>query len=151
MPRPTPKPKPKPAPARDAYLGLVRVHEKLAGQFSDLFRDHGLTQPQYNVLRILAGGPDTGVSCHYVGERLLNRLPDVTRLIDRMEATGLVKRSRSTEDRRVVLIRLTAKGRKVCEGLAGPVMDLHKRQFAQLTPGRLEVLTKCLQEVLEGS
>ena len=137
--------------ARDTYLNLLRVHEKLFGEFSALFREHGLTHAQFNVLRILLGAPAGGVPCQYISERLLNRVPDVTRLIDRMEAAELVRRERSTEDRRVVLVAATRKGKKLCEDLARPVMDLHRRQLAHVSPRKLEQLNKGLQEILSGS
>jgi len=136
---------------RDLYLNLVRAHEKLFGQFSALFREHGLTQAQFNVLRILRGGPAEGASCHYIGERLLNRLPDVTRLIDRMEAAGLVTRTRSGEDRRVVRVRISAQGRKHCESLSGPVMDLHRKQVAHMSPGTVAALNRNLRQLLKES
>jgi DNA-binding MarR family transcriptional regulator len=137
--------------ARDVYLNLVRAHEKLYAGFSALFREHGLTQAQFNVLRILRGGPEEGASCHYVGERLLNRVPDVTRLIDRMESAGLVTRARGRDDRRVVLVRLTAKGRKLCETLSGPVLDLHRKQVAHLSPKKVAALNRGLRELLRES
>jgi DNA-binding MarR family transcriptional regulator len=135
--------------ARDVYLNVVRAHEKLSAEFTALFKPHGLTQAQYNVLRILIGGPGEGVSCHYVGERLLNRLPDVTRLLDRMEKAGLVQRNRSREDRRVVVVKVTSKGRKLCERLARPVMDLHHRQVAHLPRKAVRALNEHLAELLE--
>ena len=115
--------------SRDAYLNLVRAHELLVGQFDALFRAHGLTQTQYNALRILRGGPREGYPCQAIGERLLTRVPDVTRLIDRLEKAGLVSRARGKEDRRVVLIKLTAKGRRLCDSLDEPVEQLHREQF----------------------
>lgn len=136
--------------ARETYLNLLRVHEKLFGEFAALFREHGLTHAQFNVLRILLGAPEGGVPCQYISERLLNRVPDVTRLIDRMETADLVSRQRSTEDRRVVLVAATKKGRKLCEELARPVMDLHRRQLAHVAPRKLEQLNKGLQDILTG-
>jgi DNA-binding MarR family transcriptional regulator len=137
--------------SRDTYLNLVRVHEQLVGEFDALFRERGLTQTQYNVLRILRGGPREGYACQAIGERLLTRVPDVTRLIDRMEKAGLVTRSRGAEDRRVVLIRLTAKGRKVCDALDGPVLELHRSQFPGVARRHLRDLNELLQEVLASS
>ncbi len=136
--------------ARDAYLNLMRVHEHLGGQFAALFRDHGLTQAQYNVLRILSGGPKQGAPCQYVGDRLVNRVPDVTRLIDRMEKAGLVTRVRDSKDRRVVLIRITPKGSKTCDALRNPTLDLHVRQFQSISLAQIQALNTSLQEILEG-
>ena len=134
--------------ARDAYLMLVRAHEKLTTDFVALFRDAGLTMPQYNALRILNGGPKEGASCQYIGERLLNRVPDVTRMIDRLIAAGLVTRSRSTEDRRVVLTKITAKGRKLIKSLERPVLQQHRDQLSHMKASDLRTLTRLLQEAL---
>lgn len=136
--------------ARDAFLNLARVHDRLSAEFAALFRAEGLTMPQFNVLRILLGGPREGAPCQYVGERLLTRVPDVTRLIDRMEAAGLVRRSRAEEDRRVVLVHATAKGRTTCEGLAAPVRKLHRKQFEHVSLQTLEALDGALEAVLAG-
>lgn len=141
----------RPDPARDLYLNLVRVHERLSGEFAALFREHGITQPWFNVLRILVTGPQEGTSCQAIGEQLLNRVPDVTRLIDRMVAAGLVERVRCTEDRRVVRIRITRKGERLCEELSGPVMALHRLQAAQLSERRLASLNRGLGELLGRS
>lgn len=136
-------------PARRAYLALVQAHEKLAGEFADLFREHGLTQVQFNVLRILVQSPSEGCSCQHIGAQLINREPDVTRLLDRMETAGLVTRERSTDDRRVVHVRITPKGRKVCEGLYPAVAALHEKQFAGLSKIRTKELAAGLRELFE--
>ena len=143
--------RPKEILSRETFLALLRLHDRLNGTFSALFKEAGLTQAQYNVLRILNGAPKGGVSCQYVGERLLTRVPDVTRLIDRMVAAGLVSRERSTEDRRVVLIAITAQGRKLCASLDEPVMDLHRQQFTHMSKASLEALLLGLEEALEDS
>ena len=134
--------------AREAYLNLLRVHDKLSGEFTALFREHGLTQAQFNVLRILLGGDTGGLACQEIGERLIHRLPDVTRLIDRMEKAGLVERHRSQRDRRVVLVRVTDEGRQVCQALRGPVDALHVRQFEHLPASELAAWNQGLLQVL---
>lgn len=120
-------------PARRAYLDLVRAYETLHGELADLCRRHGVTHVQFDVLNTLGRAPECGASCQFISENLMNRLPDVTRLLDRMERDGLVKRSRCTEDRRVVRVHLTPKSRKVLEKLADPVRELHERQFSGLS------------------
>ena len=135
--------------ARDAYLNLIRVHELLMGEFEELFRTAGLTHTQFNVLRILLTGPKGGVPCQAVGEGLLKRVPDVTRLLDRMERDGLVARRRSDEDRRVVLVEITAAGRDRAEGLYGAVDKLHRRQFAHLGAGETAALNDLLEATLD--
>ena len=136
--------------SRDTFLQLVRLHDRLTGEFARLFKSEGLTQAQYNVLRILAGAPTGGVPCQYVGERLITRVPDVTRLLDRMVAQEWVSRERSDTDRRVVLVAITAQGRRLCAQLEEPVLELHRRQFGGLSRVQLQELLQGLGAALEA-
>lgn len=136
--------------ARELYLNLVRAHERLSSDFAALFRAHGITQAQFNVLRILIGGPAEGAPCQYIRERLLQRVPDVTRLLDRMESAGLVSRTRSTTDRRVVLVRVTDEGRAVCAALEDPVTELHRRHAATVPPAALDALDAGLRALVDA-
>ena len=148
MSRPiSPKPMPL-SPARDAYLALVQVHERLSSEFQDLFKSQGLTQTWFNVLRLLVTGPREGLTCQDLGSGLIHRVPDVTRLLDRMEGEGLVSRSRSEEDRRVVLVRATSLGRRRCEALYGDVDELHRAQFAGLSVRSVRELNRLLRDLL---
>ncbi len=133
---------------RDAFLNLVRAHEALVLEFETLFRAHDLTFTQYNVLRIVLGAGPEGASCQHLATNLLNRVPDVTRLIDRMVGAGLVKRSRSLSDRRVVLTKATARGKKLCDDLFDAVMQIHKNQFAHLPFHELKGLHDTLEDLV---
>ena len=135
--------------ARDTYLHLLRVHEALTDEFNALFKSEGISSPQYNVLRILAGGPIGGAPCQYIKDRLINRVPDVTRLVDRMQVAGLTSRHQDENDRRVVLVKLTAKGSKLCKRLDLPLMTMHRQQFDGLSRSRLEELHDTLQAFLD--
>ena len=92
--------------AEKVGLKLLKVHEHLENGHATLFKAHGLSSPQYNVLRILRGARDEDLSCQEVGARMLKRVPDVTRLLDRLERRGWIRRWRCTEDRRVVRTRM---------------------------------------------
>lgn len=126
--------------ARDTYLALLQAHEVLQAGAAALFKAHGLTHAQYNVLRILRGAGTEGLSCQMISERLVTRVPDVTRLLDRMERDGLVVRERSEEDRRVVRARLVPKGRTKLDALDDPVLALHRDQFRSMNRSELEAL-----------
>ena len=78
----------------------------------------------------------------------MNRVPDVARMIDRLIAAGLVTRSRSTEDRRVVLTKINAKGRKLIKSLERPVLQQHRDQLSHMKASDLRTLTRLLQEAL---
>jgi DNA-binding MarR family transcriptional regulator len=137
--------------ARDTYLALVRAQDRLAGQAAALLKGRGLTTATYNVLRILRGAGDGGLACGAIGERLIHRVPDVTRLLDRMERDGWVRRGRSCDDRRVVCTRITPAGRKAVDALDGPMLELHAEQFADLTVREIEALEATLERLGRGS
>ena len=130
--------------ARDTFLALCRAHEALQVGGAELFKAHGLTAVQFNVLRILRGGDRDGLACQTIGERLVTRVPDVTRILDRMERDGLLTRERSAVDRRVVLVRISDAGLRLVDQLDEPVMALHRAQFQSLARGELEALESAL-------
>lgn len=141
--------KPFSSPESAAYLALLRVASRFEQEMSDLLRPHGITPTQYNGLRILRGGGSTGLTCGGVLDRLVTRDPDITRLLDRLEKLGLVTRSRDSEDRRVVISRITPAGLELLERLDAPVDELHRTQLAMLGPDRLQQLTELLGEIIE--
>lgn len=96
--------------AQEALLNMLTTGAWLQGEMSRLLAPFGVTPAQYNVLRILRGSHPEPLPCAVVGERLLDRTPDVTRLLDRVQRAGLLERARSDHDRRVVEVRITPAG-----------------------------------------
>ncbi|MCA8980638.1 MAG: MarR family transcriptional regulator [Planctomycetes bacterium] len=127
------------------FLALLQAHEALQAEAQQCFKAAGLTDAQFNTLRILLRGPEEGCSCQQIGDELLKRVPDVTRLIDRMERAGLVTRERSQEDRRVVRVRITPAGQQRAEALYEPLGELHARQFAHLSAQDTDQLNRLLR------
>ena len=82
---------------------------------------------------------------------MLTRMPDMTRLLDRMEEAGLVTRSRERDDRRMVLARISTRGRELLGELDGPMSDLHQEQLTGLTDEQLRTLIDLLTAIREGS
>lgn len=136
-------------PEAATYLELLVTQDQLLSEVTALFAGHDLTPQQYNVLRILRGGDVGGLPCQVIGERMIQRVPDVTRLVDRLEAAKLVERARTPEDRRVVLVRITAAGRDVLARLDAPVDALHKQQFATFSSAELTELQRLLVKARE--
>ncbi len=132
------------SPEQEVCLNLVRTGDLLQLDFTRLFREHGLSPPLYNVLRILRGAGGEGLPCLEIGSRMIGSVPDITRLIDRLETSGQVERARSTDDRRVVLVRITPVGLKLLARLDKPVLDLHQRQLGHLTRKELSQLNRLL-------
>lgn len=129
------------------YLGLQLAAEGLRYRFNDLFKTRDLTGAQYNVLRILRGAGGDGLTCREIGERMITRDSDITRMLDRLEAHGLIKRERQTADRRVVLTVITKRGLEVLSELDEPVSDLHREQLGHLTEKELRTLVGLLSKV----
>lgn len=94
----------------EALVNIVRTADQLQRRIRLCVKPFGITQTQFNSLRILRGAGERGLTCAEVGERLITHDPDITRLLNRMERQGLVRRDRDTGDRRVVVARITQQG-----------------------------------------
>ncbi len=131
------------APEQEVSLNLARTADRLQGEFARLFKDHGISGAQYNVLRILRGAGEP-LPCQEIAGRMITQLPDITRLVDRLEDAGLVERSRTMSDRRLVLTRITERGLCLLERLDEPVLQTHRRQLGHLTRAELDELNRLL-------
>ncbi|MGE3275955.1 MAG: MarR family winged helix-turn-helix transcriptional regulator [Vicinamibacterales bacterium] len=136
--------------AEEAYLALSRTAAVLDHAVAQALRAHDLTPTQYNVLRILRGAGTDGLCRNELGARLLRAVPDVTRLLDRMEELGLIARERLADDRRMVRTRLTARGLTTVNDMDRPIRALHERLLGGLGEGRQKQLIRLLDEVRSG-
>jgi DNA-binding MarR family transcriptional regulator len=136
---------------QEAYLSVVRTTSALTDRVEDLLKPYGISATQYNVLRILRGAGEGGLCRNELRDRMLTRMPDMTRLLDRMEEAGLVKRSREQEDRRMVLTQITPRGKKLLGELDRPMSDLHREQLARLSDEQLRSLIDLLTAIREGN
>jgi DNA-binding MarR family transcriptional regulator len=108
-----------------------------------VLKTHHLSANQYNVLRILRGSPE-GLPCGEIASRMITRDPDVTRLVDRLEKRNLISRCRETEDRRMVMVRITTEGLRLLGRLDEPVEKAHRKQLGHMGRERLRSLTELL-------
>ena len=134
----------------EAFLSLLRSAEKLQARVAAMLKPYGLSPTQYNALRILRGAGKKGLACSEIGERMINRDPDITRLLNRLEGRGLVKRSREQKDRRVTTARITAGGMDLLKSLDRPVDEFQRRLLGHMGVQRLKRLIQLLQ-VARGS
>ena len=130
--------------AQEAFLSIRRTETVLHDAMDRVLKPHGIAQTQYNVLRMLRGAGPEGLCRNDIRDRLITRMPDVTRLLDRMEEAGLVVRDRGTEDRRLVHTRLTRQGRALVDKLDDEVADEHERQLGHMSADQLQVLIQLL-------
>ena len=115
-------------PEQEAYLALLRTADALQSVMESRLKQFALTGTQYNALRILRGAGPGGLSCSEVGERMIARDPDITRLLNRLEKLGLVSRTRAKTDRRVIYGKITVSGLKLLSGMDEPV-DRYVREL----------------------
>ena len=127
-----------------AYLELLRTTDQLSRRLAVVLKDEDLSSNQYNVLRILRGAPD-GLQCGEIGDRMITRDPDITRLLDKLERRGLIVRWRDERDRRVVMGKITPEGLKVLSRMDLPVEKAHRRELGHLGPKRLKALVELLK------
>jgi DNA-binding MarR family transcriptional regulator len=131
---------------QEVFLEVLRTGNALIQDLVDLLRPYDLTQPQYNVLRILRGAGPAGLPTGEVGERMVvSREPDVTRLLIRMEQHGLVERERRSDNRRYVTARITPKGLRLLKALDEPVRRMHAQQLQHMTRRELDLLAGLLE------
>ncbi|WP_407543249.1 MarR family transcriptional regulator (plasmid) [Deinococcus radiomollis] len=128
------------------YLMIQVIAARLRDDTDRLLKPAGLTLAQFNILRILRGAGSTSLTCSAISAQLITRDADVTRMLDRLEALGLVERARSEHDRRVVLTRISEKALALIATLDEPLASLHAQQFAHLAPERLRDLLGLLDE-----
>lgn len=137
--------------AEEAYLNLIRTTDFLSREVAALLKSHQLSEAQYNVLRILRGAGPAGHACSEIAARLVTRDPDVTRLLDKLEARGLLARTREHADRRVVTTRITTPGLDVLERLDQPMHDTVERMLAHMAPAQLQTLTGLLEQARQAT
>ncbi len=130
---------------QEAMLNLLRTNDQFQNRFGRLFKQFGLTPSQYNLLRILRGEGQP-MPCLEIGERMIQVVPAMTGLVDRLESQQLVERKRCTEDRRVVYIEITKKALSLLKKLDRPVMDLHKQLIGHLSQTELKTLSRLLEK-----
>ena len=131
----------------EALLGILRTAAILDHALNEALKPHGLTVTQHNVLRILRGAGKSGLCGREIGERLIAPVPDVSRLLDRMEELALVSRERDADDRRHVTARITAKGLRLLDEVDPALEAVWQRRFGRLGREELQALIAALDVV----
>jgi len=132
----------------DTWTRLTQTYHMAQKQCRDALRGSGLTQPQFEVLAQIHG--EEGIPLTRIGENLLVTGGNITGIVDRLEKTGLVKRKRDKEDRRIIRAFFTAKGKKVYQQ-ATPAYDRFlKKAFGELSAAEHGRLQKSLDNLRKG-
>lgn len=139
------------SPAHEAVLAVRRTASALLGPWEKFLKaEFGLSTSLFNVLRILRGSHPTALTCGEIGERTIARDPDITRLVDQLNARGLVARERSSRDRRVVEVSITAKGLALLREIDPHAERMPRALVGHVDEAKLKRLAALLSEVLDG-
>jgi DNA-binding MarR family transcriptional regulator len=136
-------------PGDEALLSILRTATLLEHGSNELLRPFGITTTQYNVLRILRGAGARGLCGREVGERLISRVPDVSRLLDRMAEMGLIVKERNPADRRHVTARITPKGRRVLTQATPALVEFGRERTERLRAEHVKALVEALATIRE--
>jgi DNA-binding MarR family transcriptional regulator len=135
------------SPAHEAVLRMMVAASHLRAEMDRRAAEFGISAEQYNILRILRGAHPEGHACGEIGERMIDRSPDITRRIDALEKQGLAKRERSEEDRRMVYISITKKGLALLEKMSEALKPLNDQLAAKLTQKECEELSRLCEKI----
>lgn len=138
------------SPRQHAVVGLMRTADVLRRRFADVCESHGVTLQQYNVLRILRGARPEALPTMEIAERMIERTPGVTRLLDRLDRKGLAVRERCAEDRRQVLCSITPEGLELLERMDEPVAREDHQALEALSEDEISALNDLLDRVLDA-
>ena len=128
-------------------MALLRAGDRARAISARTVEPYGITRQQYNVLRILRGAEPEGLLTLTVAERMIERDPGITRMIDRLEKKGLVLRERGTTDRRCVYCRISPKGLVLLSKLDAPIDRANQEIFAPLHPEERRQLVRLLDRI----
>src|SRR5215218_1592575 len=134
----------------EAMLGLMRTAAIVDHATDEMLRPYGLTGTQFNVLRILRGAGQQGLCGREIGERMITKVPDVPRLLDRLEKAELISRERDPNDRRHVTARITTKGRELLEEVGTLASNPIEKRFSRVSQERLQILIEAMDLIREG-
>jgi len=132
---------------QEAFLSILRTASELSHAAEKFLREFDITQPQYNVLRILRGAGAEGLCRNEISARMVAATPDMSRLLDRMERSGWITRERDENDRRQVSTFITDSGRKLLATVEGPVHEQTHRLLEGVKSSDLKMLLDVLAQI----
>jgi len=141
--------KPFPNLGSEALVSLQRTTSNLQWRLGEFLKPYGISPTQYNALRILRGSGDEGLGCSEIADRMLNRDPDITRLLDRLVKSGLARRGRDKRDRRIITAKITDGGLSLLEQLDGPLEELNQKITGHLSRPKLQEFLHTLDSLRE--
>jgi DNA-binding MarR family transcriptional regulator len=136
-------------PQQEAALSLAVAASTMHDLIDGVCKRYRLTRPQYNVLRILRGVHPKGHPRCEIAQRMVERAPDITRLVDRMQARGLVRRTRGGDDQRQAITHITAKGLKLLRAMQPELEARTTARLAHLSDKDCHELSRLCSVIFE--
>ena len=133
----------------ETFINVIRTAEKLNRKYAVFLKSYNLTTSQYNVLRILRGAREKGLICREIGERMISFDPDVTKLLDHLEARGLATRERQEKDRRIISVKISGEGLALLGEIDEPLNDFTKNLLGHLNKQQLKTLNSLAEAARE--
>lgn len=130
-----------------ATINLLVASGFMTQKFDAICAQFDITRGQYNVLRILRGVYPEGHPRSEIIDRMIERAPDVTRLLDRLEKQGLAERTSSSEDARLSVARITKKGMKLLEAMSSSIAELDHYLIQRLTDEELVRISEICEKI----
>lgn len=116
----------------------------------NFFKPYGITSQQFNVLRILRGSYPNPYSTSQVRERMLDKMSDASRIVDRLVKKGLVNRTITKADKRLVDVVITEGGLELLEKIDGPLEIFMEHAFGKFTSGDKSSFVALLEKIREN-
>lgn len=135
------------APEEELLVSLIATKSRIEESLLDLLSEYGITRPQFNILRILRGAHPGELTCSAINERLVEKNPDTTRLLDRLEAARFIKRERGTEDRRQVFSIISSDGLSLLKSLDKKMLDYEKKIFSTCTDREIQTMISSMEKI----
>jgi DNA-binding MarR family transcriptional regulator len=132
---------------QEAFLSILRTASELSHASDKFLREFGISQPQYNVLRILRGAGAEGLCRNEISARMVTATPDMSRLLDRMERSGWITRERDENDRRQVSTFITDSGKKLLTLMENPIHQQTHRLLEGVKSSDLKMLLDVLAQI----
>ncbi|SEW55585.1 MarR family winged helix-turn-helix transcriptional regulator [Chitinophaga arvensicola] len=130
-------------------ISLIFVGNWITSRHQQFFKQYGITMQQFNILRILRGQHPQAASINILKERMLDKMSDVSRLVERLRKADLVERKNSEMDRRAVDVRINDKGLELLRTIDNELTQLDNA-FQSLSEKEIIQLNKLLDKMLES-
>lgn len=131
----------------ETIVALLATKARVEEILNKIFEQQGLTRPQFNILRILRGAQPERLSCSAINERLVEKNPDITRLLDRLEDAGFVERARGKEDRRQVFATITKQGLSLLKLVDQDILNVEKKIMSCISKQEMKDLNRLLEKI----